>query len=95
MHSYAGVTKRPYTPHLFAYPRGKPNIFSDGLHFCRRAASLRDEWHNFDAFNVPKDHPARDMQDTFFIKDEPGMVLRTHTSQRADAVHGRADEKGH
>ncbi|MBI2004845.1 phenylalanine--tRNA ligase subunit alpha [Patescibacteria group bacterium] len=41
---------------------------------------LEDEWHNFDALNVPKDHPARDMQDTFFIKDSPGMVLRTHTS---------------
>jgi phenylalanyl-tRNA synthetase alpha chain len=41
---------------------------------------LEDEWHNFDALNVPKDHPARDMQDTFFIKDEPGFVLRTHTS---------------
>src|SRR4051812_39713004 len=41
---------------------------------------LEDEWHNFDALNVPKDHPARDMQDTFFMKDEPGMVLRTHTS---------------
>ena len=41
---------------------------------------IEDEWHNFDALNVPKDHPARDMQDTFFIKDEAGMVLRTHTS---------------
>ena len=41
---------------------------------------LEDEWHNFDALHVPKDHPARDMQDTFFIKDEQGMVLRTHTS---------------
>jgi phenylalanyl-tRNA synthetase alpha chain len=41
---------------------------------------LEDEWHNFDSLNVPKDHPARDMQDTFFIKGEPGMVLRTHTS---------------
>src|SRR3954464_1517910 len=41
---------------------------------------IEDEWHNFDALNVPKEHPARDMQDTFFIKDEPGMVLRTHTS---------------
>lgn len=41
---------------------------------------IEDEWHNFDALNVPKDHPARDMQDTFFVKDEPGMVLRTHTS---------------
>ena len=41
---------------------------------------VEDEWHNFDALNVPKDHPARDMQDTFFIAGEPGMVLRTHTS---------------
>lgn len=41
---------------------------------------VESEWYNFDALNVPKDHPARDMQDTFFIKDEPGMVLRTHTS---------------
>src|SRR5437868_2551962 len=41
---------------------------------------VETEWYNFDALNVPKDHPARDMQDTFFIKDEPGIVLRTHTS---------------
>ena len=41
---------------------------------------LESEWYNFDALNVPKDHPARDMQDTFFIKDSPGFVLRTHTS---------------
>ena len=41
---------------------------------------LESEWYNFDALNVPQDHPARDMQDTFFIKDEKGNVLRTHTS---------------
>lgn len=41
---------------------------------------IESEWYNFDALNVPKDHPARDMQDTFFIKDTPGHVLRTHTS---------------
>jgi phenylalanyl-tRNA synthetase alpha chain len=41
---------------------------------------VEDEWHNFDALNVPKDHPARDMQDTFFIKDEKEMVLRTHAT---------------
>jgi len=41
---------------------------------------LEDEWHNFDALNVPKDHPARDMQDTFYIKDKPGFVLRTHAT---------------
>ena len=41
---------------------------------------LESEWYNFDALNVPKDHPSRDMQDTFFIKDLPEHVLRTHTS---------------
>ncbi len=41
---------------------------------------IESEWYNFDTLNVPKDHPARDMQDTFYIKDEPGYVLRTHTS---------------
>ncbi|MBI5405941.1 hypothetical protein HY972_02800 [Candidatus Kaiserbacteria bacterium] len=41
---------------------------------------LEDEWHNFTALNVPPDHPSRDMQDTFWIKDQPGKVLRTHTS---------------
>lgn len=41
---------------------------------------IENEWYNFDALNVPKDHPARDMQDTFFIGNEQGYVLRTHTS---------------
>jgi len=41
---------------------------------------LETEWYNFDALNVPKDHPARDMQDTFWIKNEEGKVLRTHTT---------------
>lgn len=40
---------------------------------------IEDEWHNFDALNVPADHPARDMQDTFWLKDFP-KLLRTHTS---------------
>lgn len=39
---------------------------------------LEDEFHNFSALNVPPDHPARDMQDTFWIKDRPRYVLRTH-----------------
>ena len=41
---------------------------------------LEDDWHNFTALNVPEDHPARDMQDTFWIKDQPGKVLRTHAT---------------
>lgn len=41
---------------------------------------IEDQFHNFDALNVPKDHPARDMQDTFFVRGEGNRVLRTHTS---------------
>lgn len=41
---------------------------------------LEDEWHNFTALNVPADHPARDMQDTFFIQNHSDYVLRTHTT---------------
>ena len=42
---------------------------------------IEDDWHNFSALNFPKDHPARDMQDTFFIdKGAQEMALRTHTS---------------
>lgn len=41
---------------------------------------IESEYYNFDALNMPKDHPARDMQDTFAIKDMPGKVLRTQTS---------------
>ncbi len=41
---------------------------------------LEDEWHNFDALGVPADHPARDMQDTFWTKEIPARVPRTQTS---------------
>jgi phenylalanyl-tRNA synthetase alpha chain len=41
---------------------------------------IEDDWHNFSALNFPEDHPARDMQDTFFIHRNPDYLLRTHTS---------------
>jgi phenylalanyl-tRNA synthetase alpha chain len=41
---------------------------------------IEDDWHNFTALNTPPDHPARDMQDTFYISENPDMVLRTQTS---------------
>ena len=41
---------------------------------------VETEFYNFDALNIPKDHPARDMQDTFWIKSKERKVLRTHTS---------------
>lgn len=41
---------------------------------------MEDDWHNFSALNLPEYHPARDMQDTFFIQTNPDVLLRTHTS---------------
>ncbi len=41
---------------------------------------IEDDWHNFSAMNTPEDHPARDMQDTFYLKDDSNLLLRTHTS---------------
>ncbi len=41
---------------------------------------IEDDWHNFTALNMPADHTARDMQDTFYVAQQPDWVLRTHTS---------------
>ena len=41
---------------------------------------IEDDWHNFTALNLPEEHPARDMQDTFFIEKDLNVLLRTHTS---------------
>lgn len=41
---------------------------------------IEDDWHNFTALNFPENHPAREMQDTYFIEKNPDMLLRTHTS---------------
>lgn len=51
---------------------------------------IEDDWHNFTALNLPADHPARDMQDTFYISKNPDWMLRTHTSN----VQIREMEKG-
>ena len=51
---------------------------------------IEDDWHNFTALNLPENHPARDMQDTFYISQHPDWLLRTHTS----SVQVREMEKG-
>ena len=51
---------------------------------------IEDDWHNFTALNILEDHPARDMQDTFYIQKNPDWLLRTHTSN----VQIREMEKG-
>ncbi len=55
-------------------------IFSDLGFEVADGPELETEWYNFDALNVSKDHPARDMQDTFWIKGQEGKVLRTHAT---------------
>lgn len=51
---------------------------------------IEDDWHNFTALNLPLNHPARDMQDTFYVRRNPDWMLRTHTS----GVQIRVMEKG-
>ena len=51
---------------------------------------IEDDWHNFTALNLPENHPARDMQDTFYVSQDPAWMLRTHTS----SVQVREMEKG-
>jgi phenylalanyl-tRNA synthetase alpha chain len=50
---------------------------------------MEDDWHNFTALNLPENHPARDMQDTFYLNQNPDYLLRTHTS----SVQARIMEK--
>ncbi len=57
------------------------SIFSRIGYTVSEGPEIEDDWHNFSALNFPEEHPARDMQDTFFIeKGEKEMALRTHTS---------------
>jgi phenylalanyl-tRNA synthetase alpha chain len=51
---------------------------------------IEDDWHNFTSLNMPENHTARDMQDTFYVSQKPDWVLRTHTS----SVQARVMEKG-
>lgn len=56
------------------------NFFSSMGFVIVDGPELESEYFNFTALNIPADHPARDMQDTFYIKNHPGWLMRTHTS---------------
>lgn len=56
------------------------DIFSRIGFTVSEGPEIEDDWHNFTALNLPEYHPARDMQDTFFIQTDPDILLRTHTS---------------
>ena len=55
-------------------------IFSSIGFNLSEGPEIEDDWHNFTALNTPEDHPARDMQDTFFVQTKPSKLLRSHTS---------------
>lgn len=65
------------------------NIFKRIGFTVAEGPEIEDDWHNFGAMNLPEDHPARDMQDTFYISKNPDWLLRTHTS----SVQARVMEK--
>jgi len=56
------------------------DIFSRLGYTVAEGPEIEDDWHVFSALNFPPEHPARDMQDTFFIEKNPDILLRTHTS---------------
>lgn len=69
-------------------------VFSDLGFEISYGPELESEWYNFDALNVSKDHPARDMQDTFYIKNEKEKVLRTHTTNVTARAVEQAGKEG-
>ena len=65
------------------------DIFSRLGFSLAEGPEVEDDWHVFSSMNFPEDHPARDMQDTFFIESHPDIILRTHTR----SVQARVMEK--
>lgn len=69
------------TRHPLSIVRNEILSIFDKLGFTvSEGPEIEDDWHNFSALNFPEEHPARDMQDTFFIEKHPDIVLHTHTS---------------
>lgn len=56
------------------------NIFNRLGFTLAEGPEIEDDWHNFTSMNMPENHPARDMQDTFYVNQNPDWLLRTHTS---------------
>ena len=72
---------QPGTRHPLAIVRTQIiDIFARIGFTVAEGPEIEDDWHNFSALNFTADHPARDMQDTFFIATNPDILLRTHTS---------------
>lgn len=85
-HSDLDLTRTPYpiamgTRHPLSIVKNEIiDIFSRLGFSIADGPEVEDDWHVFSSLNFPEDHPARDMQDTFFVAQHPDIVLRTHTS---------------
>lgn len=85
-HSGLDLTRTPYpiamgTRHPLSIVKNEIiDIFSRLGFSIADGPEVEDDWHVFSSLNFPEDHPARDMQDTFFVEQHPDIVLRTHTS---------------
>ncbi len=85
-HSDLDLTRTPYpiamgTRHPLSIVKNEIiDIFSRLGFSIADGPEVEDDWHVFSSLNFPEDHPARDMQDTFFVEQHPDSVLRTHTS---------------
>ena len=88
--SRPGEPMRLGTRHPLAIVRNEiVEIFARLGFTVAEGPEIEDDWHVFSALNFPPEHPARDMQDTFFIQKDPDVLLRTHTS----SVQARVMEK--
>lgn len=85
-HDDLDLTRTPYpikvgTRHPLSIVKSEIiDIFSRLEFSLADGPEIEDDWHVFSSMNFPEDHPARDMQDTFFVEQHPDIVLRTHTS---------------
>ena len=76
-----GTAERLGSRHPIALVRNEiVEVFSRLGYTVADGPEIEDDWHVFSALNFPPEHPARDMQDTFFIEKDPDILLRTHTS---------------
>jgi phenylalanyl-tRNA synthetase alpha chain len=79
--SLPGIPVNVGTRHPISLVRNKIVSIFQRLGFAiAEGPEIEDDWHNFGAMNLPENHPARDMQDTFYVSQNPTWLLRTHTS---------------
>ncbi len=89
-HTLPGDTITIGTRHPLSIVRNRIiSIFSRLGFTLAEGPEIEDDWHNFTSMNMPENHPARDMQDTFYVRRNPDWLLRTHTS----SVQARVMEK--